>query len=267
MKTGHECVISSPTKSASHIGTVYPGMVTLHSLSSGRDSGYVPSPSSFYSFTSSSDEDEPTDLRGRSRPRVTPPIAIPPCLPAAQRHKPNHHSRQENFHKTAQTPMLIRRGRSKSCPATSRASVLQRLPVSIRHTFTPVPSHGNSSFIPTGDTNGQCLLMSSHKTDSTITQDPEDLNKEGGTLGHQCRVLVLALPDLVVESESGSLDSNTQLSPTPVRPCRSRAFSCEVTLAEEVGRKLRWIADSFSTTKAQSPDASPSVNSNRNSRW
>ncbi|XP_063858620.1 uncharacterized protein LOC135099894 isoform X4 [Scylla paramamosain] len=248
----HGCMTGSPTNSVSHIGTVCPEMVTLHSLSSGQDSGYAPSPSSFHSFTSSSDEDESTDLPGRSCPGITPPIAIPPCFRSSQRHKISRHSRQETFHKAAQNPASIRRDRSKSCPATSRASVLQRLPVSLRRTFTPVPTHGSSCFIPTGDTNRQCLLMSSHRTESTIIQDPKDLSKEGGTFGHQCRVLVLALPDLVVESGKESPDSNIQLSPTPACSSRSRAFSCEVTLAEEVGRKLRWIADSFSAKKTQS---------------
>ena len=178
--TQHECMTGSPTNSVSHIGTVCPGMVTLHSLSRGRDSGYVPSPSSFHYFTSSSDEDEPVDLPGRSRPGVTPPIAIPPCLQSAQRHKLSHHSRQEIYHKAAQNPMPIRRGRSKSCPATLRASLSQHLPMSLRRTFTPVPTHGSSCFIPTRDANGQCLLMSSHQTESTITQDPNSLSQEEG---------------------------------------------------------------------------------------
>ncbi|MPC73524.1 hypothetical protein E2C01_067857 [Portunus trituberculatus] len=170
----------SPANSISHIGIVCPGMVTLHSLSNGRDSGYGPSPSLFQSFTSSSDEDDSVDLPGRTHPGVTPPIAIPPCLRSAQRHKISYHSRQEIIHKAAQNPMLIRRGRSKSCPATSRASARQRLPVSLRRTFTPVPTHESSCFIPRGDNNEHCHLKSSHKTESAIIQDPNDLSRKEG---------------------------------------------------------------------------------------
>ncbi|XP_047469467.1 leucine-rich repeat extensin-like protein 5 [Penaeus chinensis] len=69
---------SSPPSPAEDTG----GLVTLHSLGSWRDSGYVPSPSSAHSFTFSSDEDEPMGRGGAGRRGRGPPPFSPSRTPA-----------------------------------------------------------------------------------------------------------------------------------------------------------------------------------------
>ncbi|KAK3859457.1 hypothetical protein Pcinc_034435 [Petrolisthes cinctipes] len=92
------------------------------------------------------------------------------------------------------------------------------------------------------------------------TKPPQNFLHYAASSGHRRRVLVLALPDLVVDTEGRDIDACTPPSSHPVtsgfsrgvgtlvsRPAwqRHRALSCDVTLEEECGRELRKIADSF----------------------
>ena len=195
LHTQHGRVAGRPTNTISQIGTGFQGLVTLHSLSGGRDSGYVPSPSSFHSFTSSSDEDESVDnLPERPRPGATPPITIPSSrLLPALRQQISRCSRQEASPEAIQDSTSIIRGRSKSCPAFSRAPALPRLQVPHRLAVTPVPAYGSTCFMPAASTNGQCLLLPPDKT-ANIIQDARDLIEEGEFS------LLVALPLLYFQS-------------------------------------------------------------------
>lgn len=152
---------SSPPSPAEDTG----GLVTLHSLGSWRDSGYVPSPSSAHSFTFSSDEDEPkgSQQAGQAGVGVTPPIAIP-----QSRRRPAHHQAiREEVSEGAEekqeapenwTPVL--RGRTRSCPDTMRPPGPLRAPVPrFPPTLTPKPSHGRNWSTPATTPDGQPILM------------------------------------------------------------------------------------------------------------
>lgn len=80
--------------------------------------------------------------------------------------------------------------------------------------------------------------------------------------GHRRRVLVLALPDVVVDTQGRATGACTPPSALPVGSssiapeCRrraawqkSRALSCDVMLETEVGQELRRIADTFRPTR------------------
>lgn len=187
----HGCMAGSPANSVSHIDIDCQGLVTLHSLSSGQDSGYGPSPS-FHSF--SSDENEPTDSPEKPRPGVTPPITIPySCLRPPLRRQTSHRSRQEASREAVQCSTSIKRGRSKSCPAASRPSVLPRLQVPHRLTVTPLPVHESTFSMPVINADGQQLLLPSLKTTNRTTPDAKDLMEEGG----ECVLLAALLVFLV----------------------------------------------------------------------
>lgn len=152
-------VDSTPTPPTSP-GTELGGLLTLHSLGGGHDSGYIPSPSSACSFTFSSDEEEPV-AQGHPRPGVTPPIAIPQtqlrAIPHAHRRPVRPASPKETPSFEDITP--VRRGRARSCPesmcspATSRApSVVPRFPPSV------TPAHGRTCSMPATTPDGQPLL-------------------------------------------------------------------------------------------------------------
>lgn len=158
-------VDASPTPPTSP-GTELRGLLTLHSLGGGHDSGYIPSPSSACSFTFSSDEEEPV-APGHPRPGVTPPIAIPQTQLRAI---PHAHRRPVRPASPTETPSFeditpVRRGRTRSCPepvcspATSRAPVPRFLPPSVTTNTTAVtPAHGRTCSMPATTPDGQPLL-------------------------------------------------------------------------------------------------------------
>lgn len=154
-------VDASPTPPTSP-GTELRGLLTLHSLGGGHDSGYIPSPSSACSFTFSSDEEEPVAPGHPSRPGVTPPIAIPQTQLRAI---PHAHRRPVRPASPTGTPSFeditpVRRGRTRSCPepvcspATSRAPV-PRFPPSVT---AATPAHGRTCSMPATTPDGQPLL-------------------------------------------------------------------------------------------------------------
>ncbi|XP_053639454.2 uncharacterized protein [Cherax quadricarinatus] len=278
------------------------GMITLHSLGCGRDSGYVPSPSSANSFTFSSDEDEPKAAATVPQLGVTPPIAIPHA-----RHRPTHHlAVKEQRHKEEMKPPVltkeeiepntqkedwkpINRRRVRSCPEQMRASVLPRAPVPrFPITLTPNPSHGRNWSTPATTPDGQPILTptSSSEARGNISRDGIiDLTEGDGRVngGHRRRVLVLALPDLVMDTEGRASGACTPPSSIPsaqssfgdlnsinsfsgvggrygVRPRpawhKPRALSCDVTMEVEVGQELRRIADTFGSQVADGEQVS-----------
>lgn len=294
---------SSPPSPAEDTG----GLVTLHSLGSWRDSGYVPSPSSAHSFTFSSDEDEPkwSQQAGQAGVGVTPPIAIP-----HSRRRPAHHQaiREEATEGEKEekqeapedwTPVL--RGRTRSCPDTMRPPGPLRAPVPrFPPTLTPKPSHGRNWSTPATTPDGQPILMptpaftptplEARAASSRSSRDALiDLTEEdGGGVGHRRRVLVLALPDLVADTEGRASGSCTPPSsahsPTEAkgsrvsfshavsnatggatrihsRPAwsRPRALSCDVTLEVELGQELRRIGDTFHRAHAMAMNEEASV--------
>ncbi|XP_071516188.1 uncharacterized protein [Panulirus ornatus] len=256
------------------------GLVTLHSLCCGRDSGYVPSPSSTQSFTFSSDEDEPK-ATPTPRPGVTPPIAIPHA-----RHRPTHRPpTPEKNHQEKTTPKSpveekwtpTQRCRTRSCPEEVRPPTLPRTPVPrFPSTLTPTPAHGRNWSTPATTPDGLPILTPPPLEARAITPRASrdaliDLTEEdgGASGGHRRRVLVLALPDVVIDTEgraSGACTPPSAQSPGrhpesrdsfEVDRCRlggarprpawrkPRALSCDVTMEEEVGQELRRIADRF----------------------
>ncbi|KAK3859460.1 hypothetical protein Pcinc_034438 [Petrolisthes cinctipes] len=154
---------ASPTPPTSP-GTELVGLLTLHSLGGGHDSGYIPSPSSACSFTFSSDEEEPV-APGHPRPGVTPPIAIPQTQRRANSHA---HRRPARPASPPGTPLLeditpVRRGRTRSCPedicalATSRTPV-PKFPNSVAATASATPAHGRTCSMPATTPDGKPLL-------------------------------------------------------------------------------------------------------------
>ncbi|XP_042218285.1 uncharacterized protein LOC121863614 [Homarus americanus] len=262
---------SSPTLTTEDHG----GMVTLQSLNCRGDSGYIPSPSSTNSFTFSSDEDEPR-AAAASRLGVTPPIDIP-CA----RRRPAHQlAIKEQRHQEEATPKAspvqdwtpVQRGRLRSCPEQITPSVPLRAPVLRFPTI-----HGRHWSNPATTPDGQPLLTAPAIDTRTNTSRDRliDLTEEGGASGgHRRRVLVLALPDLIVDTEGRASGACTPPYTTPssqsfagsfefsdtfelprgirARPAwrRHRALSCDVTLAVELGQELRRIGDNFSSTHA-----------------
>lgn len=152
---------ASPTPPTSP-GTELRGLLTLHSLGGGHDSGYIPSPSSACSFTFSSDEEEPV-APGHPRPGVTPPIAIPQtqlrAIPHAHR-RPHVRPASPTGTPSLEDTTPVRRVRHRSCPelmcspATSRTPV-PRFPPSVT---TTTPAHGRTCSMPATTPDGQPLM-------------------------------------------------------------------------------------------------------------
>ncbi|XP_045593247.1 uncharacterized protein [Procambarus clarkii] len=276
---------SSPTPATEDSG----GMVTLHSLGYGHDSGYIPSPSSANSFTFSSDEDEPRPKVATAPQKgVTPPIAIPHARRRPAHHLANKEQRHQDETKHEVPPKEdwtpVQRGRTRSCPDQMRPPVLPRAPVPrFPLTLTPKPNHGRNWSTPATTPDGQPLLTptspEARSSTSRASRDAIiDLTEEDGGVngGHRRRVLVLALPDLIIDTEGRASGACTPPSSTPSaqspvgnsessdsfmgaggryvvrsRPAwrKPRALSCDVTMEVEVGQELRRIADTFHTRR------------------
>lgn len=206
-------VDASPTPPTSP-GTELGGLLTLHSLGGGHDSGYIPSPSSACSFTFSSDEEEPV-APSHPRPGVTPPIAIPQTQLRAI---PHAHRRPVRPAPPTETPSFeditpVRRGRTRSCPepvcspATSRTPV-PRFPPSVTTTTTAAtPAHGRTCSMPATTPDGQPLLtpQPEYRTPAVPTPRPSrdtliDLSLEDGGCEYQFFLLRMLLSYLGIES-------------------------------------------------------------------
>ncbi|KAB7495905.1 hypothetical protein Anas_11800 [Armadillidium nasatum] len=278
--------LSSPSDNSSTL-------VTLKSLGRREDSGYEPSPTSLSSFSFASDDedgngevfsdkfvDEPSTDTVDKGERFNKNI---------QQKDNTEGSTKLTRSKTDEAPKLTEDSpklkRSKSLPELwSSEKILSRTPIMVRNDFLKTPSttpvHGRNCSLPVTTSDGKPVFV----TPSTnLSQEGLiDLTKykKGKSTGHNCRVLVLALPDILVDVKGKLLSSSKtptcskssgllvhsnkrgELSSTSSTPSsysselydsvsprptwrRPRALSCDVTIEVEFGQELRRIADNF----------------------
>ena len=149
-------------------------MITLESLNKNwasvtRDSGYMPSPSNSYAFSSSDDEDLLQPTKRPDGMGITPPIAIPNT---SRQHKIFHklQDSKETTQKKLQEKNSSdkiddvgppeRRIRVNSCPETMKKPTFQRK--MYQPTMAPVmptPKHSRNWSTPVTTPEGQPVLL------------------------------------------------------------------------------------------------------------